>query len=120
MDIQALFAKARQQDIKTVELAGFGAFHVKPMTAADTIEQQEYFLSLEKNQAQVLPLNVAEFALRKQIVDENGKPFLTRDDVLAMPSDLVFAIFNAICENTDRLNIAQVDEIAKKSSANPS
>lgn len=120
MNIHDLFAKARQAQVTVVDVPNFGAIRVKQLNAAETIEQQQYFLKLKNENEQVLPLHIAAFAVRMQVVDETDKPFLTDDDVLQMPHDLIFEIYSCISKANQSFTTENVDDLAKKSIANQS
>lgn len=117
MDYKQLFAAACVAS-QTVNIDGLGAIRIRRRTAEWTLARERLFLEHGKpNQDGLLtvtPLRLAVLDVRFGVVDDNGQPFLREEDVLALPSETVYAIFNAIADFC-RDDEADVDTEAKKS-----
>lgn len=117
MTYQELFAKAGLVATRTVEIDGLGEIRIKKRDASVALSREKLFLQHgtrnEAGQTVIAPILLSAHDVRLCVVDENNLPFLTEEQVLALPADTVYSIFNAINEFSG--SVENVDDEAKKS-----
>lgn len=116
MNYQELFQRASIMQCAEVEIENLGKIRIKKRTAADHLAKEKLFLAhgtQENGQLHIEPLRLAMLEVRLGVVDENGKAFLREEDVLNLPKDTVYAIYNAITDFNDAT--PDLDDLAKKS-----
>ena len=113
MDYLRLFEQAAREQFHTVEIDGLGKIRLKKYTAADVLAKERFFLDNEKKGVE--PMNLAMFEVCRAVVDDDGKPFLKREQVQSLPERVVLAVWEEINRINSPITADAADKTAKKS-----